>query len=207
MSALKIIDLSYFIGEKQILKSVNLQLPETGITYFTGPNGGGKSTLLKLIAGLLKPMSGEIVRKDSSIALMSALSHFGTELPISALGLLELYGIKYSTNQKIKKLVEQWNLNKILEQQISQLSSGELQKIILCAHLSRDKKVLLLDEPLSHIAPESSRVIWNSIHDYSKNALVVMVTHQTQLIQEFYGPEYCVHQILHLNSSQTSKSK
>ncbi len=200
MALIEIKNLSYFRSNRAILRDIHLSLPAKGMIYLTGPNGGGKSTLLKLIAGILSPTSGSLSRPiQSDLSLMSSLSEYNSELPLNGVAVLKLFEVDLKTNSLAQALTKEWNIEDCLEREISHLSSGELQKIILLAHLAREKPVTLLDEPLSHIAPEASRALWQAIFNLSKNRLVVMVTHHTHLIGEFPGPEFCVHQILHQN--------
>lgn len=201
MGLIEIKNLSYQRAGVGILKDICLELPTTGIVYLTGPNGGGKSTLLKIMAGLLEPTSGFVQGpSQKNFSLMSSLSEYNTDLPLNVTSVLQLFNVDFPSNDKAILLAKKWGIEELLTRQISRLSSGELQKIVLLAHLSREgKEVLLLDEPLSHIAPESSLLLWESIYEVSRNKLVVMITHHTHLIQKFHGSEFCVHQILHQN--------
>ncbi len=204
MALIELRNISYQRSGITVLKNVSLSLPQAGMIYLTGPNGGGKSTLLKLIAGILKPTSGQISRPPPSLfSLMSSLSEYNTELPLSVSSVLKLFQVDISNDLEALALAQKWGIQDILHRQISRLSSGELQKVILLAHLSRrNKDIFLLDEPLSHIAPESSLHLWESIFELSQTKLVVMITHHTHLIQKFKGPDFCVHQILHKNMEE-----
>ena len=139
--------LSYSHSGKQILENISCSVFKSEILTVVGPNGGGKSTLAKLIIGSLTPTSGKVTKsKDVEIGYMPQRIHINELIPITAGKFLSL-GLKESQSATLDELIKMFGLKNILNTQISNISGGELQKLLFVRILARDPGLLVLDEP------------------------------------------------------------
>lgn len=194
MNALTIKNLNYSIDNHTILKDINLEVREGDFLIIRGPNGGGKSTLLKLIAGILRPTSGtiEIFGKNKGYNDMIGYVPQNTDInltfPISVQDVITT-GIKREWrsflfgNTKEKEVVaEVMDLCRITEfkdRKISSLSGGQRQKVMIARALCAKPKLLLLDEPASSIDKEGREQICSLLEKLNKKMSIVLVSHNT----------------------------
>ena len=174
------------------------------VLLITGGSGKGKTTLLHLLGGLLRPVSGEISIDSVNLGLLSEkeLDHFrgkniGLVLQqshfISSLNVLENVELASWLSDKKKKiekaqnLLEQLDLKDQLYKLPSQLSIGQQQRVSIARALINEPKLLLADEPTSSLDDENTIIVANLLSDLSKkyNAALVIVTHDQRLKERF----------------------
>lgn len=192
-SVVSVQNISFFYGEALILKDVSFEVPENEFLGIIGPNGGGKTTLLRLVAGFLEPACGEVkifgelpAKHREKIGYVPQYLKFDKEFPISILemvltGLLSRlpwYG-HYSRNDKLKALeaIERLGLAGIEERPLGSLSGGQFQRALIARSLVSDPKLLLLDEPTANIDPAAEADIYMLLKELSKERTILMVTH------------------------------
>ncbi len=141
--------LSYSQGSNKILDNITLEVLPRSIVTIIGPNGGGKTTLIKILLGILKPTMGEIHRKKNiKIGYMPQKIIFNKQLPLTVRNFLFLnYNIDYS-NVDIFKIISDTSLTHIIDQQVHDISGGELQRLMLAKALLHNPELMILDEPL-----------------------------------------------------------
>ena len=167
-----------------ILHNLNLSIPEGKIIGLLGPNGCGKSTLIKLISGLLQPTSGEILVcgkpvGDESKSLISYLPerpYFSSNMEVSQL--LDFFKDFYADFNTQKALTLLAELGIDVNARLKNLSKGTKEKIQLLLVMSRDAKLYLLDEPIAGVDPVAREYILNTIvNNYNPNSTVIITTH------------------------------
>ena len=156
--------------KKNILNGVNLSISDHALTAVIGCNGGGKSTLLKVLAGIVKPESGTVrchgqdLRKISKneFARMVAYLPQDPEIPagFTVMELLECgrYTCRSGKQQNreiIRKTMEETGVTELVSRQLNTLSGGEKQRVFLAFALVRQPEILLLDEPFSALDPKA----------------------------------------------------
>ena len=174
---------SYKKGTK-VLDDLNLQIPDGKIVGLLGPNGCGKSTLMKLISGLLQSDSGEILVDNNPIgeqtnALISYLperTYFNSWMKVEELIMyFEEFYSDFNTERALK-LLHDLNINP--KSKLKSLSKGTKEKVQLILVMSRDAKLYLLDEPIAGVDPAAREYILSTIvSNYNPEASIIITTH------------------------------
>ena len=191
-----------------ILKNISFQIQPGEYVGIIGPNGGGKTTLLKLLMGFLQPTSGHISLFGQSpkqarpqIAYVPQNQRFDPRFPISVLEVVlggtlrnsSLFG-RYSRKKQQHAIaaLEQVGLVGIESQAFSQLSGGQAQRVLIARALVSDPKLLLLDEPTANVDTETQQQIFDLIQTLHPHVTVLMVTHDLPTIIKQVQRVLCV---------------
>ena len=159
---------------KSILHDINVGFRKNQLTTLVGPNGGGKSSLLKLILGIEKPSNGEIyIRKGLKIGYMPQKLSIDSTLPITVKRFLK--------NTDILKQVDAIHLENL---NMSTLSGGEMQRVLLAYALQDEPDLLLLDEPTQGLDIYGEQQIYQLIFDYQKKSkcCIIMSSHDLNFV-------------------------
>ena len=185
-------------GEKEIIKNLNLSIGENKFVVITGPNGGGKSTLAKLIAGIEKPGSGRILFDQEDITEKSITDRanmgisYAFQQPVRFKGLTVRYLLHLSTSkQKSDQELSQYltevglNASNYINREINaSLSGGELKRIEIAMLMARGVDLSLFDEPEAGIDLWSFHnliKVFEQIRD-TKRGAVVIISHQERIL-------------------------
>lgn len=193
-------NLSFQYGKTSILEDINLIVEKGQFVGIIGPNGGGKTTLLKLILGFLKPTKGSIkVLGESPKAARRRMSyvpqalHRDKEFPISVIdvvlgGKLSEYswfsGYSKAAVTQAYDLLERLDLLDLAHRPFGNLSGGQAQKTLIARALVSEPEVLLLDEPTSSVDAESEKEIHEILRSLEGKISILMVTHDIRAIIE-----------------------
>jgi zinc transport system ATP-binding protein len=187
--------LSFGYDRQPVLEDVDLTIGRHDFLALVGPNGGGKTTLLKLILGLLKPWSGQVIRRLSgrrgAIGWVPQFSSFDRDFPLrveslvlmgrlGASGLLRPY--RRADRRRVAEVLAMLRLASLARLPIGELSGGQLQRVLIARALAGDPEILLLDEPTSSVDPESREVLANTLADLNTRIPVVVVTHDVSAL-------------------------
>lgn len=186
-------------GRINILDNVSLTLPDTGFIALCGKSGCGKTTLLKMITGIINDYQGEILYDGENIKEKSKIikDNFYTK---------NIFYLKYNdnffANMKVKEIIRfylnkdeigsinyfinKFNLKSLLNKHIKSLSSGELQKISLSIALAKKAPITILDEPICNMDVSSIEGFMNEIKKLSKLSLVIYVSHFERDMEDIY---------------------
>lgn len=189
MNLIEIDNLSFFYEKDPILEGISLKIASGEFLSIFGPNGGGKTTLLKLIMGFLKPTKGEIHTHFKQIGYVPQVTRFDKQFPISVLEIV-LMGFlsqstwwgKYPTKAKEKacKAIAKVGLQGKEQQAFGTLSGGQAQRVLIARALVNDPELLILDEPTANIDPEAEEVIYQLLEELKKTLTILLVTHDMQ---------------------------
>jgi heme exporter protein A len=161
--------------EKSLFKPVSFHL-ESGIgLVINGPNGIGKTTLLRVLAGLLPPLGGKII---CSVPLQQQLAYLGPHNGVKSL-LTPLEYLHYFTNSEGHEVLAQWGLIDLKNQPCGQLSSGQKQRLALSRVMAANASIWILDEPLTAL-DKQGETIFNAVLDRHLIAggIAVIASHQ-----------------------------
>ncbi len=221
-SAIEIHGVSFRYDERQILKDVNLTIRPYDSICVVGPNGGGKTTLIKLIIGLLSPDVGTIKifgkRPDEAHQLIGYVpqsTQYDRQFPISVQEVVCMARIgksftgRYSKRDKDKTLeaLDEVGLADLGDRSFSALSGGQRQRVLIARALASGGKILILDEPTANIDRESETHFFDLLRGLNERMTIVMVTHDVGFASSFFTRIACVNRevIIHPTSELTGK--
>jgi len=189
---IRIENLSVSYKETLALKDISLVLQGPTITGIIGPNGAGKSTLLKGMLGII-PHEGhafiddkEMNKSLKKVAYVEQKIHIDYNFPIKvkecvSLGLYPsiplFHTLKASHWEKVAEALEIVGLSDYADRQISQLSGGQFQRVLIARCLVQDADYILLDEPFVGIDSVSEEIIMNTLRDLKKAGKAVLIVH------------------------------
>jgi len=193
-----------------VLKAINLQIFEQDFLGIIGPNGGGKTTLIKVVLGLLKPFSGnirfenELLKKH--IGYMPQTHQFDKKFPVIVSEVIEsgLIGEKKLSRAdrktKTKEMIRQMNIENVAGKAIGELSGGQLQRTLLARAVINNPKLLILDEPNSYVDKRFESHFYELLKDINQTAAIVLVSHDIGTIISTVKNIACVNETLHYHS-------
>jgi len=183
-------------GDMQVLWDVSIKLPECKVVAILGPNSAGKSTLLKTIAGMLKPYTGKIIYRGDVINSLAPgrIAKKGLVYVPHPPGLtfpsltvrenleLSVAGLKLREDDLKKRLERVFelfpSLEKLLARPAERLSGGERQMLNIAMGLMRNPQVLMLDEPSSGLAPKLKKELFETIATINKQGVSILLVEQ-----------------------------
>lgn len=222
MSQDKLIELEHVYAgynNKMILKDVNLSIYQNDFIGVIGPNGGGKTTLLKIILGLLKPAKGKVRRYTSAsknIGYLPQYSEIDHQFPITVKNVVLSGSIsgnkpffKHTRQQKkyADELLEQMGIAHLKQKTIGELSGGQLQRAFLCRALISDPKLLILDEPITFVDNAFEGELYEKLRVLNNSMGIIMVSHDVGTISAYVKTIACVNETLHYHPSNVITEK
>ena len=220
--AISIKNLFFAYEDVPILDVENLQIQKGSFTGIIGPNGGGKTTLLKILMGFLKPLQGEIqilgLTPEAArfkIGYVPQVHKCDREFPITVLELVLLGALETNTffgitpasiKKKAMDLMDELGLTAHIYKTFGSLSGGLAQRALLARALLSCPEVLFLDEPTANVDPDSTKLIMDKLQSLQKNTTIVIVTHDLNTIAERVQSVLCVQgKITHFDPKQICK--
>ncbi len=197
-------------GDKIVLRDVSLNVRDDDFLGIIGPNGGGKTTLLKLILGLLKPQSGEIKFCDSKLKMkigyMPQTNYIDKQFPILvketvASGLISERNLsKQEIKSKVEEMIVQMGLEEIRNKPIGEISGGQLQRTLLSRAIINQPKLLILDEPNSYVDKRFETHFYEILQEINKKTVIILVSHDIGTVISTVKNIACVNETLHYHS-------
>ena len=191
-------ELEFAYEKTLILHQVNFKVAKGEFVGIFGPNGGGKTTLLKLLMGFLKPKKGHIHLFGkppkmvlSKIGYVPQLKGFDKKFPISVLEVVLMGalskarwwgGFPHVEKERALDSLKRVGLYKKRDQPFGTLSGGEAQRVLIARALTSQPEILLLDEPTASIDREAEQMIYQLLEELKKSITILMVTHDLQAL-------------------------
>ena len=220
----KIIEVqSAWVGYNQeiILKDINISISDLDFIGVIGPNGGGKTTLLKLLLGELKPVRGSIsynplTPNESLFGYLPQLVNIDKKFPITVLevvlsGLMGKKGVagRYTSADKrlALNMLNRIGIEHLKDKAIGELSGGQLQRTFLSRALISHPRLLVLDEPNTFVDNKFEKELYELLKELNKEMAIIMVSHDLGTITSHVKTIACVNRQLHYHPSNSITSE
>ena len=217
-------DFSY--NGQAVLSGINLTIREHDFMAVIGPNGGGKSTLFRLILGLLKPDKGKIRvlgerpgRNSRAIGYVPQNVHINGHFPITALDVVLMgclgtggrFGQSRRTRKECEKdgfaALERLGMVRHARKKIGELSGGQRQRVLIARSLMTRPRLLLLDEPTASIDSRGQEDFLNLLEILNKDVAIVVISHDLFAVSNYVKSVACVNHGLHYHSQEEIKGQ
>jgi zinc transport system ATP-binding protein len=221
-AAIRIRDLSFAYEQIQVLCNVHLDIWPADSICIVGPNGGGKTTLIKLILGLLSPDQGTIRIFDLKpeearlrIGYVPQYANYDPHFPISVRDVVLMGRLggslrgKYSSTDRELALaaLEKTGLADLAGRAFASISGGQRQRTLIARALASGGEILILDEPTANIDHESEVRFFDLLQELNQHKTILMVTHEVGFAARFFKRIACVNRqvIIHPTSELTGR--
>ena len=205
-----------------VLKGHNLSVYSDDFIGIIGPNGGGKTTLLKVILGLVKPASGEVSvfgtspeKARNHIGYVPQMMEVERDFPISVrdtvlMGRLCHKALFRGHNKKdyeaADRAIEVVEMSDMKNRKTGDLSGGERQRVMIARALASEPKLLLLDEPTASIDPKLKTDIYDLLNGLKNRMAIILVTHDIGVISSHVDKVACLNcQLFYHDSKEIPK--
>ena len=205
-------NVSFRYDRDPVLEDVSLQVDQGQFVGVVGPNGGGKTTLLKMMLGFLQPDSGSIRvfgkppnKVVSLIGYVPQYSALDLEFPISVIdvvlmGLLgsspQLGRYSKSDKQTAENVLSQVEMADLRNRQFGELSGGQRQRVLIARALAGNPKLLIMDEPTSHVDSLSQKQIFNLLQQINQHCTIIVVSHDLSIVPIYVTQVACLNHSL-----------
>jgi len=183
------------INDQQIISKISLNLRKGEITTLIGPNGGGKTSIARILLGVLKPTSGKI-EKDSKIKIgyMPQKIVIDKTIPMTVDGFLKLSTHKIIFDDYIKSLILRLKLDQILNKQIHELSGGQMQKVLFLRSIINKPNLLVLDEPTQYMDISATEEFYQILDEIrkSQHCAILLISHDLYMVMQKTDFVFCV---------------
>ena len=182
-SLIRASNVSVYKNQKAILKNIDIKINKKDFISIIGPNGAGKTMLLKCLMGFYKPDVGQIERKKSlKIGYMPQNINIVNTMPISVKSFITLR--KKFDEFSFKQVVLETEISELVNKQLSILSGGEMQRVLLARSLLNNPELLILDEPAQNLDISGQMSFYKLLQSIYKNRdlSILMVSHDLHLV-------------------------
>ncbi|MFZ7128369.1 MAG: metal ABC transporter ATP-binding protein [Desulfobacterales bacterium] len=206
-------DLWFAFNGQMVLEGVSLSVPEKDFVAMIGPNGGGKTTLLRIILGLLEPRSGTVrvlgrppAEVSHRIGYVPQNVNINREFPVSALDVVLMGkrkpGRGWSRPSRKDRVaaheaLDRMEMGAYCERRIGELSGGQRQRVLIARALATDPSLLILDEPTASIDTRGQAALYALLKKLNETRTIIVVSHDLIAISTHVKSVACVNRKLH----------
>lgn len=208
--------LSFSYDDKNsVLEDVSLSIPCGEFACVIGPNGGGKTTFLKLILGLLKPTKGTITvlgklpkKARSSVGYVPQHTKFDASFPVSVMDVVLMGALeksfwwgKYSKEHKEQawEAMKEVQIDGLADNYFSELSGGQQQRVLIARALCSKPKLLLMDEPTANIDVYGTELFYELFEEINNKHSIIMVSHDMGFVSKRVKSVICIRDNLQIH--------
>jgi len=208
---IKLENVSFSYDREDFLKNINFSIYENDFVGIVGPNGGGKTTLLKLMLGLLEPRQGKIWVYGKSpkearheLGYLSQFKNIDFDFPITVYEIVLLSRIgkkvfkqfsreeKEATEASLAKL----NIIQLKDKRLNELSGGEKQRVFVARALANQPKILILDEPMTNLDMHIQEEFYQILKNLNNKIAIVIVDHDLEMVSKYAKEIVCVNKCI-----------
>jgi len=210
MKAVELKNINMKYNEQYVLEDINFSIEENDFVAIIGPNGGGKTTLLKIILGIINPEDGDVKifglepkHTKNLIGYLPQNISFDHDFPINVYETVltgRYHGLFKGYNQKDEeavldalKSVEMYDLK---DRQISRLSGGQMQRVFIARAIVREPKLLIMDEPMASIDPEMQNSFYKLMSKLKDEMAIILVSHDVGAVSTHVDKIACLNRKL-----------
>ncbi len=213
---IKLDNITYGYDNQAVVDAVTMEINHGDFIGMIGPNGGGKSTIIKLMMGLLKPWKGQLLlgkgRNEDQVRIgyLPQYHDFDKKFPINVLEVVlsglagktgRLYRYTKDQKHKAKELLSLLGLENIEQQAIGELSGGQMQRAFLGRALVADPDLLILDEPVTYVDNKFEQELYQLLEFINDQTAILLVSHDVGQIVSIVKTIACVNHELHYHPS------
>lgn len=201
-----------------VLEHINLNVEKGEFLGIVGPNGGGKTTLLKLILGLLKPTQGVVLINKSTpqkgreiVGYVPQFANFSRDYPISVMQAILLgrlgktkrfFGYCKTDYQIAERVMQETYLTDLKHRALNTLSGGQLQRVLIARALACEPEILILDEPTANIDMRVEEDIFDLLKILNQRLSILVVSHDIGFISGYVKKVACLNKTLICHSTE-----
>lgn len=199
-------NVSFAYKQRNILEDVNLLIKKNEFASIVGPNGGGKTTLLKLVLGLVKPDKGQVrifgkapdkVRRR--IGYMPQYAHLDMDFPANVMdvvmmGRLSKKTLWFSKKDRVEALtaIDEVGMTDFIDTEFNELSGGQKQRILIARALCSRPDIMLLDEPTANVDHKTEENLFSILQNLNSNMTILLVSHDLGFVSKYVKSVICV---------------
>lgn len=201
-------NVSFSYQRRLVLENVSFQIPDRSFTTIVGPNGGGKTTLIKLMLGLLRPLTGTIrvlggdpMAVRDRIGYMPQHAHYDVMFPVRVLdvvlmgtlkkGMRHFFGTAHRREKALAAL-EEVGIRDLWNRPFAALSGGQQRRVLIARSLVSDPDLLLMDEPTANVDKATEAGFYDLLAHFSHRITVILVTHDLGFVSRYVDHVVCV---------------
>jgi zinc transport system ATP-binding protein len=216
--AIELSDVWFAYGDLPVLEAVNLSVESRDYLAVLGPNGGGKTTLLKLLLGLLHPARGSVrvlglppEGARGRVGYVPQRVQFDPDFPIRVADVVRMGRLRRdrmlrrlgaSDREAVERALATVEIAPLAGRPIGTLSGGQLQRVLIARALAQQPELLLLDEPTASLDERIGTGVWDLLEELSKSMTVVVISHDIGAISRHVRTVACLNRRLHAHPSR-----
>jgi zinc transport system ATP-binding protein len=208
-AALRMRGVDFAYGRRVVLHHVDLAVEQGTFTAVIGPNGGGKSTLLKIALGLAEPLRGEVellgerpARARRHVGYLPQTAHLDPAFPVTVrevvghgrLGGGRRWGpLRQDDRAAVDAALGEVDATDLADRPLAHLSGGQRQRVLIARALATDPRMLVLDEPAAGLDPASQTDLYDLLSHLAARLTVLVVSHHVSLVSRHVQQVICIH--------------
>lgn len=199
-------NVSFAYKQRNILENVNLRIKQGEFASIVGPNGGGKTTLLKLVLGLIKPDRGQIrifgkspEKIRQQIGYMPQYAHLDMDFPATVMDVVLMGRLSKKTFWFSKKdrttaltAIDEVGMTAFAQTEFNELSGGQKQRILIARALCSHPDILLLDEPTANVDSRTEENLFSILQELNSKMTILLVSHDLGFVSKYVKSVICV---------------
>lgn len=197
-----------YSGSENTLENASFEIRRNDFLAVIGPNGGGKTTLIKIILGLLKPSSGVVrvlgkspEKNSRKIGYVPQETSINMDFPVSVFDVVKmgrlkplkgLFSFAREDNDHTMRALEFVGMKDFMKRRIGSLSGGQRQRVFIARALVSDPEILILDEPTASVDTQGQTELYDRLAELNKEKTVIVVSHDLMVISAYVKSVACV---------------